>query len=241
MLSPVAAFGQGPDFGVKYIQTRMLNIPVDNYKDMRGWGFTLESRYDYRAFVPSLDVSLIGYRNNSFERTLNVADNRKVELGCSTFIPSLMYGYAYYPIQRRAILNPYARAYLGIAGHRPSVYARDPDFLDYMQIDYSQANRKARVSAAGRLGLGLEVNLSNISAWDRYSSFSLFCTSSINFLTQANIIDINDMQGGNQTFSNVTHLETESKHAVQIGKLRQYYPTFVTTEFGFIFRLLDMY
>lgn len=243
LLNTQDLIAQIPDFNTKVIQTKMLNPPFENYKDIIGFDLTLEKKLD-RTFFSSLNFfSIIGsFQYNMFLRELD-NPNDNVKFAHQNIITSLMYGFAYYPIKRRAVVNPFSRLYAGIGGHSQNIFIDNPpeEFSNTQRrlLDYSQTNHKFLASFTSRLNVGVEFNLSHISPWDKESTFSIYVASGINYMTRVNAIDISNIQGDNQVFANITKVENNQNYTVEIGKLHQFSPVFLTFEFGIIGRLLD--
>lgn len=240
LFSAYTLCGQFPDSNIKYIRTNILNKPFESFKDIGGVEFTLEKFREEKTFFRSFNFSLIGwgykYYNVNFVDQQNI--EQELEYAYERRMASFMYGYAYYPIKKRTVLNPYGRLYAGIGGLFQGSVGATP-YWDELSYDYSETNHKLRVAFNSRLNIGLEVNLSHISPWDKDSKFSLYLASGINYMSKVNSIDFTNRQGGNKVKGVISDERDNIEYTVDVGNLHQFTPVFLTLEFGFIWRLLD--
>lgn len=232
-------FGQSPDLNLKYIRTHMLIQPFENFKNMGGFELSFERHQEDKTFFRSFNFSFIGLNNSFYNVNFLDAQNTEqvIKYAFGRRIMSIMYGYAYYPIKKRTVFNPYARIYAGVGGLTQRSFGATPHW-DELSYVYPQSVPKFRLAFSSRLNLGLEINLSHISPWDKESKFSLYLGSGINYMSKINAIDFTNRDGNNKVFGIISDERDDIEYTVDVGNLHPFSPIFFTFEFGLILRLL---
>jgi len=234
-------YGQISDLNTKFIQTNMLNKPFESYKNILGFELSLEKRLEYEPIFHSINMSMIGsFQNRYFDRTIinPQGTDVSINLAYSYYITSLMYGLVYYPIQKRAIFNPFGRAYAGIGGYGYNTMS-NTGYYEFESYENTKRGSKLSACFSSRLNLGIEINLSHISPWDRESKFSIYFSTGLNYMTKVSIIDFSNLQGNNLITGTIVDEANNTKHIIDVGNLHQFSPIYLTYEFGFIWRLLN--
>lgn len=234
-------FAQLPDFNINYVHASIRNQPFQNTKNFNGWEITLESRDEYPTTFFSMKLTLLygsPFDKNGSERWIDDDPSKPVKMNLSTGFFTWMMGLSYYPIQKRKVFNPFGKFYLGLGGHgrRVDIFGSSGHYHTRSLI-YDNTDYRFRVGFTSRASLGLEINLSHISSWDRQSKYSIYFTSGINGMTRINAIDAADLDGDQQVYAKVREHENGTDHVMQVGQFHTYAPLFFTHEVGFIWRL----
>lgn len=194
-----------------------MNAPSENFRELIGFEMLADGRFEYNPLVFSVQVSIMNsYPREKFSRTINDSQNSIVPFYNSSEFSSFMMGLSYYPVQKRAVFNPFVRCLVGIGVSSHEVFYGDRP-RGNLVLGYTAEVPTIMTTFSGRVGVGLDFSITNLSKREKEFDFAVKLSSSFNYLSRAYYIDPNVLDGDNLVIGNLYNSQEQVTYAVDIG------------------------